>query len=305
VENPVTFDMRAVVFFVAVGTIAAPARAQQVTITIGGYGSPQEQVAAPPTQPTQPGVPSGGAGYGPYAGPVALAQMAAYGRYMQYLSVLNYQSTHNGALPGPDAKEYFTNGAAATTVPSAGPGSAYFNNGSEATVLQPATPPPLAPPPPPSQQPPGQSPWVVVYQNPNAPPPPPAPAPAPTPAPEAVADNRAPVVAMSFQDWLESMGLDNSDTSEESSPALTSGEVDTTPIAEPAALAYDVRQRVAYALPEKARARAAPHASGWGPVAGITSAFAAGLILGGLAMLRLRDRVRKDADAVSVPPPSM
>jgi len=281
---------------------ASPARAQQVTVTIGGYGASQPQPSIPSTVPSQ-GT-TNGSGYGALAGPVALAQMAAYGRYMQYLSVLNYQSSHNGALPTSDAKEYFTNGAAATSVPSAGPGSAYFNNGSEATVLPTASPQPALPAAPP-QQPAGPSPWVVVYQNPSAPAPPPAPPPvaAPPPAPEAV-DTRPPVVAMSFEDWLQSMGMSASDTADESAPVLTSAEMETTPVAEPSALAYDVRQRVAYDLPEKPRVRVVSPGSGWGTVVGVTGAFAAGLILGGLAMLRLRDRARREADAVSAPPPA-
>ncbi len=299
--------MRAVVLLVAIGSIATPARAQQVTITIGGYGPQQQQAPIPPAVPTQHGAPSNG--NSPYAGPVALAQMAAYGRYMQYLTMLNYQSAHNGALPpGPDAKEYFTNGAAATTVPSAGPGSAYFNNGSEATVLPSVSAPPAPPPPPVSPPPPsaGPSPWVVVYQNPAPPPPAPAPPPvAPPPvAQEPVADTRLPVVAMSFQDWLESMGMSAPETADESTPTLTSAEVESAPIAEPAALSYDVRQRAVFALPEKARVHLDARAGGWGPASGITGAFAAGLILGGLAMLRLRDRARKDTDTPSTPPPS-
>lgn len=275
-------------------SLGGAARAQQVTITIGGYGAPPSGAAQPAApQPAASGMASG------LQGPAAWAQIAAYGRYMQYLSVLNYQSTHGGALPAPaETKDYFTNGATVTSVPSAGPGAAYFTNGSEATALPSASPPPSAAAAPPPPQPPGQSPWVVVYQNPSPPPAAPAPAVAqPPPPPEPVAEVHAPPTAMSFEDWLESMGLDRAPPASESKPTLTSAEVEAVPLAEPSAAANDVRERVAYKVPEKPRARAAVGSSGGGGALGITAAFSAGLILGGLAMLRLRDRRRVDAES--------
>ena len=270
------------------------ARAQQVTITIGGYAPPAGGAAQPAApQPTATGASSG------LQGPAAWAQIAAYGRYMQYLSVLNYQSTHGGALPTPaDTKEYFTNGATVTSVPSAGPGAAYFTNGSEATALPSAGALPSAAAAAPPPQPPGQSPWVVVYQNPSPPPAAPTPAVAQPPAPpEPVAEVHAPPTAMSFEDWLDSMGLDKPPPAAESKPSLTSAEVEAAPLAEPSAAANDVRERVVYKVPEKPRARAAVASSGWGGAVGLTAAFSAGLILGGLAVLRLRDRRRVDAES--------
>jgi hypothetical protein len=285
------------------GSFDAPAQAQQVTITIGGYGGAPANAAPPPYATQQP---AGNGGTSALQGQAAWAQAAAYGRYMQYLAVLNYQATHGGALPpGPDAKDYFTNGATVTTVPSAGPGAAYFNNGSEATVLPPTPAPTAAAPVTPSPAPQASSsasPWVVVYQNPSPAPPPPvsaASSPPPPPA-EPVAEAHAPPIAMSFEDWLRSMGIDPQEASAEPQPSLTSAEVPVTAMAEPSAEANEVRARASYDRPEKPRVRvAASSGSGWG----LTGAFAAGLVLGGVAVLRLRDRARQAGDRATTPAP--
>jgi hypothetical protein len=266
---------------------APRANAQQVSLTIG-------YPPAAPTGATNPSPASAG------PSPRGVAAALAYAQYLQYLQALNYAALRGGTAS--DVQQYFTNGAAATTVPSAGqPGSSYFTNGAEATVLRPPSAPSAsAPPPTPTAttqpSPAGPYPWPFVPAPPQGPPvgraPEAAPAPAapmdvePSTAPVEVAESQpppAPVTAMSFEAWLASMGLSPSEEA-------TATDVSTT-VSEPA-FASGAIARASFAPREKPRKRADAVEGNGGLVAAVASAFATGLLLGGLAMFRLRSRRR-------------
>jgi hypothetical protein len=94
----------------------------------------------------------------------------------------------------------------------------------------------------------------------------------------------APVTAMSFESWLASMGLSPSEEATVTDAVTT--------VSEPANLASGSIARASFAPREKPRKRAPGAEGNAGVVAAVASAFAAGLLLGGLAMLRLRSRRR-------------
>ena len=159
--------------------------------------------------------------------------MTAYARYLQYVQVLNYQAAHPSA--GADAAQYFTNGASITTIPASGPGSAYFTNGAEVTALPPPLPtvapaPATLPPLPNPRASTSASPWWWGETLPPAAQsaaPPPLPPPAPLAPPLAEPPAAAP--AMSFDEWLQSMGAgpeEVADTRGPEEPALTTSDVD-------------------------------------------------------------------------------
>jgi hypothetical protein len=273
---------------------APRAIAQQVSISIGyppGAATSTNASAPPPA-------------YAPPS-PRGVAQALAYAQYLQYLQALNYAALRGGSAS--DVQQYFTNGAAATTVPSAGqPGSSYFTNGAEATVLRaPSAAPAAAAPPTPTAAPTtqpsqpsqgGPYPWPFVPAPPQGPPVAHAPEAAPLPpmmvepqppAPVEIAEAQpapAPVTAMSFEAWLASMGLSPSDD-------VTTADLATT-VTEPANLASGAIARASFAPREKLRRRVDGTEGNAGVVAAVASAFAAGLLLGGLAMFRLRSRRR-------------
>lgn len=122
---------------------ASPAGAgPKVTVTVGGYG----QSNAPRTQPTsgqQAGQPSAPIPSVLQA-EVTIAQVAAYERYLTYVALVNSSASRPTQA---EMAQYFSNGAAATTVPSPDQaGSAYYANGAEATRV-PAPAPSAQPPP--------------------------------------------------------------------------------------------------------------------------------------------------------------
>jgi hypothetical protein len=279
---------------IIVALLAPTAHAQppQVSLYLNNYGP------APTTPATAPGQQVPASAGAAYQGGAALAQVAAYQQYLTYLAL-----AREGALgpnPGPNPAQYFTNGAAVMTVPSSGqPGSAYFSNGAEATRLPApasaaaaaasasASPPPAASALPPYW-------WTgATTATPAAPPPAPAPAPAAVPAPppapaSAEATTEGPV--MSFEEWLLSMGARPEAETPQTPPEVAAEETEApveAPIAvEPAAAAFEVRPRVSYAPPEKARERAETSSGSKGLAAFVLGAFAVGLLLGGLAMWR-------------------
>jgi hypothetical protein len=272
-------------FGAALVAASAPADAAppQVTIYLGGYGQPTA-APAPAAQATQQGTQPASSASGALQTEAAFVQGVAYARYLQYVAAVNYQAAARGAGTGADATQYFTNGAAATTVPSAGPGSGYFTNGAEATRVAPPASASAAPPPPPPLPPP--APLAPFWWVEGSTPPPASSAPSapPPPPPEAAptVEARLPEVAMSFQDWLESMGANL----EESEPTPTAAPaVEAALLAEPSAAAYEVRPRAPYAVREKLRERIPPReGSAGGLVVVILGTFAIGLAVGALAM---------------------
>ena len=231
-------------------------------------------------------------------GEAAWAQLAAYEQYLLYLSLVSSQPN----APKPDLSQYLNNGAAVTTVPSAGkPGSAYFSNGAGVTsVPSPGQPgsdyftngaevtkvpwntgsPTLPPPPAPSAS--APTPWWLPE------------APASSPAAESSAapaqsaeTNAVEGAPMSFEAWLRAMRASVPGGSEETQ-ALATEEKATPPVSEPTAVAYDERRRETYPPPEKP----AEHATRASTKLGIfvAGAFALGLLLGALATRRARPR---------------
>lgn len=275
----------------------------QVNIYLPSYGQP----AAPPPAPQATGQSAQSAiataNAATLQAEVAIAQAAAYQRYLQYVAVTGAQ----GGRGGGDPSQYFTNGASATTVPS---GSSYFSNGAEATKVP--GPPPAAPPPAPPVPP-------VAPQALQAPPAPPAPAtpppsaplapywwtdgvpaaaatppataastPAPTPSPSVDSREDRPAQAMSFAEWLQSMGANAPDVA--ATEANPSADLAEAPIAEPAAAVLEVRQRLPSVRREKSRERVLAGDGSSALVATMLGTFAAGVILGALAMKRPRAR---------------
>jgi hypothetical protein len=124
---------------------------------------------------------------------------------------------------------------------------------------------------------------------------PPSPAAAPSPPPAsaaAMATLQEP--AMSFQEWLRTMGAVEPQpvpppVAEEPPPEPTPGEPDEAValLAEPSETANDVRVRASYPLRQKTHERTAAK-RGPGPLGIVLGAFGVGLILGALAMRRAR-----------------
>ncbi len=262
--------------------------------------------AAQPSPPSQisPPPPSAGAAI---QGEAMWAQLAAYEQYLLYLSLANKQPN----APTPDVTQYFRNGAAVTTVPSAGqpgsayfnngaavtsvpsagqPGSAYFTNGAEATnfpltPLAPSAAPPPPPPPPPFESPPWW--WKEPESSAaSAATEPAAPSPGP-PATEVLIEGPP----MSFEVWLRSMGAAaRSAEGSERRATITAPEAAAPPVVEPSAIAYDERQQAIYPLPEKPSERTLGIASRrLGAL--VAGAFCLGLLLGALVMRRRRPRL--------------
>ncbi len=291
----------AAVLAVALPFAGSPAYAQ-------GYRPPvyTQPLNAPP--PASPISPQGAAAT--RMGAQTVDQAAAYDQYMLDLSVANGQSSgplpdgyfQNGAAvtsvpsAGQPGSAYFTNGAAVTSVPSAGQaGSGYFTNGAAATRLplsapsaQGAQPPSQAPDSRPASPAPTEPPAVSLAE-PTAPPQPP------------VVPTRVDGPPMSFEAWIESMGAAVLPDGDESTASRTfNGE----PLAfdEPYAAATGEGTRASYALPEKEGdrtvAREAARASRESRTARtlrlgaalIGASFAIGLLLGALGMWLARIR---------------
>jgi hypothetical protein len=94
---------------------------------------------------------------------------------------------------------------------------------------------------------------------------------------------------MSFEEWLQSMGGDvraavTGDTS------FAAAEMESAPLAEPAEAVLEVRARLPSLPREKMRARIAPAGGSSEVMAAMAGTFAAGLLLGALAMRRVRVR---------------
>jgi hypothetical protein len=94
---------------------------------------------------------------------------------------------------------------------------------------------------------------------------------------------------MSFEDWLQSMGADVREAVA-TDPSLTSAEVETAPLAGPSAAVLEVRPRVVSALREKSRERVVAPGGSSDVIVAMAGTFAAGLLLGALAMRRPRAR---------------
>jgi hypothetical protein len=290
----------------------ASAAPPQVNVYVNNYGAAAQQaaqqVSPPPSIPTPAQVSGAGAG-GVTPAEATLAQVAAYQQYLLYLNVANSQPRASGAnaaqyfnngaavtsVPsaGQPGAAYFSNGASATSVPSAGqPGAAYFANGAEATRLPsvPAAAPYASPAPSASAPlPPG---W---WTEPATPPAKTAPSSSPpsAPPPAAVAATMQ-EPAMSFQEWLRTMGATAPQTQAPETPeppeapALAALEEEAPPVAELSTTANDVRQRASYPVRarEKSRERVAKRAPG--PLGIIAGAFAVGILLGAVVMRRAR-----------------
>ncbi|MGO9707624.1 MAG: hypothetical protein ACLQBL_02095 [Polyangiaceae bacterium] len=255
----------------------------QVTVSTGGYGQPSSPPPAQAAASAQPIPPS--ANLMTLQAEVTLAQVAAYERYLQYVALT--QGARSGSN---DAAQYFTNGAAATTVPTTGQaGSAYFTNGAEATrVPAPATPAPLPQPAAARAAPAPLAPfWWVEGETPSSAP---APAPAPDSPPPPVVEptETRPIAAMSFEEWLESMGANVEESADESPQSPQSSDEEPAVLTQPSAAVLEVRQRVPPTLREKPRERLAESSSSDGLIAAMIGTFAAGLLLGVLAMKRPR-----------------
>jgi hypothetical protein len=223
---------------------------------------------------------------------VTIAELAAYNRYLQYVALTSSGATRPTQA---DMAQYFSNGAAATTVPSSGQASSYYANGAEATrvpapapSVQPAQPSPsYQASPPPAAAPPAPYWWVEGTTPASSPEPPPA----PSPPPPAAEPEARPLEAMSFEEWLRSMGANVQEAAaSESIPALASGEVEMAPIAEPSARVVEVYERASYVVREKPRAHAAAATDSSGRLSALIGTFAAGLLLGALVMMRPRFR---------------
>ncbi len=273
----------------------AEAQTPQVTVYIGNYGSAPPPGAPPPPSglsgPTA--LPTSGANAALLGG-AAVAQAAAYQQYLLYVATMSPQAREGAAA---NAAQYFTNGAALTTVPSAGPGAAYFSNGAETTRLPPAA----------SAAPAASAPTGAPAPSTALPPwwwsepaPPAASAPVPPPAASAIAPPPPPAPAetdepaMSFEEWLRSMGASIPEAQAAAAevtpppPPNAPAESEAPVVAEPSSTANDVRPRASYALRQKTRERAAHGAIGnLGVLVG--AAFAVGLLIGGLAMRRARN----------------
>jgi hypothetical protein len=290
----------------------ASAAPPQVTVYVNNYG------AAAPSQ-TTPAQVSGAGGVTPAE--ATLAQVAAYQQYLLYLNVAKNQPPgaganaaqyfNNGAAvtsvpsAGQPGGAYFSNGASATSVPSAGqPGAAYFSNGAEATRLAPlaptATPPPSPAPASSAPLPPGwwTEPATPAGKTAPASAPPSAPAPAAAPV---VATMQEP--AMSFQEWLRTMGATAPQVAAPETPeppeppALAAMEEEAPPVAELSTTVNDVRQRASYQVRarEKTRERIAKRAPG--PLGIIGGAFAVGILLGAVVMRRARVALQHSGNA--------
>jgi hypothetical protein len=109
---------------------------------------------------------------------------------------------------------------------------------------------------------------------------------------------------MSFDEWLQSMGAESvaAAAPQEGPLSAESAEtdIDEAPLSEPLATAFEVRPRTSFALPEK-RDRLALGAGSRSTGGTIAWAFAAGLLLGALAMLRPRLRLRSGGAGASSP----
>ena len=282
---------------VAVGAsclaVAPSARAgggPQVTVYMGGYGQPARGPAAQPVASVPPSAPSPSL----VQAEVTIAELAAYNRYLQYVAL-----TSSGATRPTQAEmaQYFSNGAAATTIPSSTgklglrtTRMARRRRGCQPRPRRsrPATE-PCVPGEPAARR--GSTRAVLVGRRDDArtepravprssPPPPP-----PAPEPEA-----RPVEAMSFEEWLQSMGAEVQEAPSRSIPSLASAEVETAPIAEPSSTVVEVRQRVSSLVREK-RARSRRRGHGFGRKGGRADRnVRRGLLLGALVMMRPRFR---------------
>ena len=126
--------------------------------------------------------------------------------------------------------------------------------------------------------------------------PPPSPAPStpvssvPPPVPE---PEEHPTQAMSFEEWLQSITANVDEAPSDSSPSPASAEVAAALIAEPSAAVLEMRPRTESVVREKRREHlAAAGVSNGGPLVATIATFAAGLLVGALAMMRPRPRAR-------------
>jgi hypothetical protein len=111
---------------------------------------------------------------------------------------------------------------------------------------------------------------------------------------------------MSFEAWLRTMGATAAET-EGTGRAAAAPVVNEQgeSLAEPSSAADDNRQRATYPLPEKPR-EAAPVRTSRKLLAPLAGAFAIGLLLGGVAMMRMRSGIgqrRRAAGASHAPGP--
>jgi hypothetical protein len=214
----------------------------------------------------------------------AWALAVQYEQYLLYLSLATHQGTQ-----APDYGQYFSNGAAVTSVPSAGqPGSAYFTNGAEATLLPLAAPTALAPLPAPPEAAPSAA--SSTRETPEPMPTSPT-SPIPAAAGAVVRDVWVEGPPMSFEEWLRSMGA-TTPGAEGARPAPTVAAAGLT-VAEPAASANDARQRTSFAPAEKPSERVVVSGEARRLAVPMACAFALGVLLGVLAMLRDPRRRRR------------
>jgi hypothetical protein len=133
-------------------------------------------------------------------------------------------------------------------------------------------------------------------------PPEPAPPPAPSAPPVEVAAAQPPV-ALSFEEWLRSMGASASETApQETPPTVAAEETEPSLVEEPAAAVLDVRPRVRSVRREKVRERLAVREGPGGIALAMVGTFAAGLLVGALSVRQVR--LRRHAEPLDVPPAS-
>jgi len=225
------------------------------------------------------------------------AQSAAYLQYMQYLTMMRY-SAAGGATPvTPQAYEqWMTNGAAATTVPTSGPGAAYYTNGAEATSypLAPTAAPVASAPPVPPQP-------VASASSAPAPAAAPAPsaAPAPAPAPPAAsAEPRRAAASPSAGDGVPA--------TPENVVRTTSAVETAPPIAIETALSNADRAGANLEEPRAttlfASDRNGAPSHGVGNLGLLFATLITGMLLGGMAVVRFRARAAPPP-APPAPPP--
>jgi hypothetical protein len=129
----------------------------------------------------------------------------------------------------------------------------------------------------------------------------PAPPPAASAQPVEVADEHPPA-ALSFEEWLRSMGGGDG-TQPEALPVASAEQAEPSLVEEPAAAVLDVRPRVRSVGREKAREHLVAREGSGGIALAMMGTFVAGLLVGALSVRHLRLR-RQAEDALDLPPAS-
>jgi hypothetical protein len=228
----------------------------------------QEYGASPPT----PGAAPPGAGN---------AASIAYLQYLQYLTLMTYgtaASATGSGSPPPDYQQWLTNGAQATSVPTTGPGAAYYTNGAEATALPSS--PPAAPAPVPS---------TPAAPSASAAPPPPPPPAASASAPPAAPSAAPSSAALPPAQWIQATPVSDSAQAPATTPPL--------PTAPPVAIEKPETMAVTLTSAEQPRAtvsllgeNAPAEGRAGGTLALILAALVTGALVAVMAVVRMRSR---------------